>query len=95
VIVDPLLLAVFGIVAVFGGLAWLIATVDGLAFLAPASTGRIRGSADSFCSESCRAEGNCPLTGSLERARDCPLWRFVEADVPTALRGSPFRPAKL
>ncbi|MBI4409308.1 MAG: hypothetical protein HY561_06340 [Gemmatimonadetes bacterium] len=86
------LVAVVGILAVFVVLAWVIAQVDGLGFLAPKSTHGIRGSAESFCVGDCRVNGRCPLTGSAQRAPSCPLWTYVDADVPTVLYGSPFEP---
>jgi hypothetical protein len=83
-----------GILALFGVLAFVIAKVDGLAFLAPKSTRGVIGSAATYCAEGCRrADGRCPLTGTTERALNCPLWKFVEADVPTRVYGSPFAPA--
>jgi len=81
------------IVALFGGLAFVIAKVDGLAFLAPKSSRGVTASAGAYCAEGCKhADGRCPLTGTPERALNCPLWKFVEADVPTSSYGSPFGP---
>lgn len=71
--------------------AFVVSRIDGLALFAPKSTKGIAGSATAFCTGRCRmAEGRCPLTGSSERAQNCPLWRFVDEDVPTSLYGSPF-----
>lgn len=79
------------ILALFGGLAFIIARVEGLAFLAPKSTGGLTNSAAEYCEHGCRlVDGRCPLTGSPERALNCPLWKFIEADVPTSQYGSPF-----
>ena len=79
------------IAALFGVLAFIIARVDGLAFLAPKRTGGLTNSAADYCTHGCRlVDGRCPLTGSPERALNCPLWKFIEADVPTSLYGSPF-----
>ncbi len=84
----PTLLALFGLVVVF---AFVLSRIEGLALFAPKSTKGITGAAAGFCSRGCRTpDGRCPLTGSAERAQDCPLWRFVDADVPTQLYGSPF-----
>ena len=82
--------AVLGIVGVFVILALVFARIDGLSFLAPASTQGIRDSAEVFCARDCRTNGRCPLTDTADRAGDCALWKYVGADVPTALHGSPF-----
>ena len=79
------------IAALFGALSFIIARVDGLTFLAPKRTGGLTNSAVDYCTHGCRlVDGRCPLTGSPERALNCPLWKFIEADVPTSLYGSPF-----
>lgn len=79
------------ITALFGVLAFIVARVDGLAFLAPKRSGGLRNSAADYCTHGCRlVDGRCPLTGSREHALNCPLWKFVEADVPTSQYGSPF-----
>ena len=84
-------LTFLGILAVFALVAFLICRVDGLALFAPRSTKHIAGSARAYCTGRCRlANGHCPLTGSPEQAAHCPLWRFVDADQPTILHGSPF-----
>jgi len=88
------LTALLAILAVFLVLATLMARSEGLAFLAPKSTRGIRTSAASFCSDQCRRDGLCPLTGTSEQAAACPLWGFVRADVPTAVYGSPFEAAQ-
>ena len=83
--------ALFGIIAVCIVFVIIFARVDGVALFAPKSTRKITASARGFCSGRCRtADGRCPLTGSAEPAEDCPLWKFVEADVPTSVYGSPF-----
>lgn len=84
------LTAVIGIVAVFLLLALFIARSDGLAFLAPKSTRGIRASASVFCVDRCRVEGRCPMTETGEQANDCPLWKYVGADMPIVVNGSPF-----
>jgi hypothetical protein len=85
------LLAVVAILALFVGGVALVARVDGLAFLAPKSSAVLRGPVGEFCRGSCRtAQGVCPLSGSASPALNCPLWKFVETDVPTVLHGSPF-----
>lgn len=88
------LFAVLGITALFVVLALVIARVDGLALLAPRSTQALRASAHGFCADRCRADGLCPLTGGAERGVDCPLWKYVAANVPTTLYGSPFEPGR-
>ena len=83
------------IAALFGVLAFIIARVEGLAFLAPKRTGGLTNSAHDYCTHGCRlVDGRCPLTGSREQALNCPLWKFIEADVPTNQYGSPFAPAQ-
>ena len=84
------LAAVLGVIAVFLIVAWLISRVDGLAFMAPSSTRGMRASASTFCVDECRVDGRCPITGKTERDESCPLWRYIAADVPTAMHGSPF-----
>jgi hypothetical protein len=84
------LAAVLAIVAIFLLLAMMFARFDGLAFLAPSSTRGIRLSATRFCTDQCRRQGICPMTGTVDRAVNCPLFRYVRADVPTAVHGSPF-----
>ncbi len=82
------------ILALFGVLAFVVAKVDGLTFLAPKSTGGITSSAAAYCTEQCRlADGRCPMTGTEQAALNCPLWKFIEADVPTTLYGNPFAQA--
>ncbi len=84
-------LAILGLVLVFG---FILLHVEGLALFAPQRTRGIAPSAEAFCSNGCRlVDGRCPLTGSHEQALNCPLWKFVEADLPTVLYGSPFTPA--
>lgn len=85
------LAALLAITALFTLGVVLIARIEGLAFLAPRSTARLTSPAREFCHGSCRtAEGHCPLTGSATQALSCPLWKFIEADAPTTLYGSPF-----
>ncbi len=75
------------------GIAMLVVAsrIDGLALFAPKSTKRVAGSAHRFCTDQCKTvEGECPLAETLERPEDCPLWKFIEADVPTDVQGSPF-----
>ncbi len=82
------LLAILALFIVF---AFIFIRVDGLALFAPRSTGGITASAAEFCNNGCRlVDGRCPMTGSAERALNCPLWKFIEADVPTSLYGNPF-----
>ena len=85
---------VIAILALFAVLAFLIARFEGLAFMAPGSTRAIRGSAESFCHDRCRENGQCPLTASDQRATACPLFKYVSADVPTVEYGSPFEAAR-
>ncbi len=85
-------LTVLAIMAIFLILAFFVSRLEGLAFLAPKSTKRIKGAAQSFCLDQCRtADGKCPL---VMRTDDCPLWRFVDADLRTDQRVDPFRQAR-
>lgn len=87
-LLGPTLLALLALVVIFG---FAVSRIDGLALFAPSSTKGIAASATTFCTGRCRPpDGRCPLTGSAERAEDCPLWRFVDGDLPTSLYGSPF-----
>ena len=78
---EPLTLTILVIVATFVILA---------AIIAPKSTRGMRMSAKLFCSDCCRVDGKCPLTGSAEAAEACPLWKYIDADFPVVIYGSPF-----
>lgn len=80
-----------GLIALFAAFAFLLMKVEGLALFAPRSTWGITNSAAAYCTGTCRlSDGRCPMTGTADRALNCPLWKFVEADVPTSLYGDPF-----
>ena len=82
------LLALLALFVVF---AVILVKVEKLTLFGPGSTRGIATSAAAFCADQCRlTDGRCPMTGSRERALNCALWKFVEADVPTVLYGSPF-----
>lgn len=81
--------AVASIALLFVFLVTLVAKVDGLTLLGPRSAGALRASAEYFCTERCRQDGRCPLTGADEPAEACPLRKFVDTDLPTAVRGRP------
>lgn len=84
-------ITLLALLALFGVFAFIVLKVEGLALFAPKSTGAIANSAAVYCADQCRlSDGRCPMTGSRERALNCPLWKFVEADVPTMLYGNPF-----
>lgn len=86
--------SLLGVVLLGLAFGFVVARVEGLALFAPKSTKGIAASADGFCRGHCRLpDGRCPLTGSVDRAADCPLWRYVRLDVPTAVYGSPFAQA--
>lgn len=84
--------ALLGIATVFILVTLLVAKVEGLAFLGPGASRAVGASARSFCTEKCRQGGRCPLTGTEARAENCPLWKYVAADVPLVRYGSPFEP---
>ncbi len=84
------LAAALVIVGIFLLLMWFLAETDHLAFLGPRSTRGIGASASYFCTDDCRVEGRCPMTGGTTRNRECPLWKYVDADVPIEPHGSPF-----
>ena len=68
-----------------------IALSEGLTFLGPKATMGLNGSAMHFCRTGCRTgSGDCPLTQSGVEAAECPLWKFINADLPTVRYGSPF-----
>lgn len=84
--------AAMAILSIIVVMSLLIKAVDGIKFFAPGTTDRLAGSAQTFCLDTCKLPGGqCPLEGRVAVA-DCPLWRFVEARMPTDLRASPFRP---
>lgn len=86
-----MLYSVLAIVAAFAILAWIISRVEGLTLFAPKSSAGVSRSAGEFCHGRCRTpDGRCPLTGTAEAAADCPLWRYVSADLSTTMVGSPF-----
>ena len=88
---DQLGVTLLALLALFGVVAFAVCRIEGLAPFAPKSTKRIAASAGAYCAGRCRTtDGHCPLTGSTEQAAQCPLWRFVDADLPTTLYGSPF-----
>jgi hypothetical protein len=79
------------ILAGFALLAFLISRVEGLALFAPRSSIHMAATVGAFCTDRCRLpNGECPLSGSVEPAANCPLWQFVADDRPTRLHGSPF-----
>ncbi|MFQ5704203.1 MAG: hypothetical protein ACE5HT_09290 [Gemmatimonadales bacterium] len=85
------LATMLAVIAVFVLLSLVIAQIDGLAFLAPKSSKRIAASAGTFCVNQCqRADGQCPLVEVGRNRAECPLWQFVEADLPTVMYGDPF-----
>ncbi len=85
-------LAVLAILAIFVIIAYFASRVEGLTFLAPKSTKRIKGAAQQFCLDDCQtADGQCPL---VTRTDDCPLWRFVDTNLRTDQRVDPFRQAR-
>lgn len=84
------LAALLGIIGAFVVLAFIIARVEHRSFLAPSRSAGVTASAGHFCTERCREDGKCPVTKSTEQWSECPLWKYVAADVPTELHGSPF-----
>lgn len=86
-------IAVALISVLFIGGVTFVALSEGLTFLAPKASRGLNGSAMHFCRTGCRtSSGDCPLTESGVQAAECPLWRFINADVPTVRYGSPFPP---
>jgi hypothetical protein len=84
----PTLIAILALALVLG---FILLRVEGLTLFGPKSTAGVTASAHAFCTDKCRlADGRCPMTGSEARALNCPLWKYVEADVPTIEYGSPF-----
>ena len=82
-------LAVLAILAIFLTLSSFVSRLEGLTFLAPKTTKRIVGAAQTFCLDQCRTtDGRCPLETD---PKTCPMWRFVRADLPTDQRIDPFR----
>jgi hypothetical protein len=50
----------------------------------PKHTAGLEGAAEAFCLLFCRRpDDTCPLGCPAE---ECPLWRFVDADLPTTLQ---------
>ncbi len=85
------LAAVLAISALFIIGVAFIARTEGLAFLAPKSTAGLNRAAAHFCHDDCRTpDGRCPLSIDAGETLNCPLWKFIDADMPTAAYGSPF-----
>ncbi|HYK82162.1 MAG TPA: hypothetical protein VEU55_03385 [Gemmatimonadales bacterium] len=79
------------LIALFGVFAFVALKLEGLALFAPATTGGITNAAAAYCAAECRlTDDRCPMSGSHERALNCPLWKFIEADLPTTRYGNPF-----
>lgn len=91
---SPFAASLVGVLGLTGAFGLLVAKVEKLGFLQPRTTRGISASAQDFCTDRCRtAEGQCPLTHSAVAASDCPLWKYISADVPVAVHGSPFTAA--
>ncbi len=98
-------LTVLAILAIFVILALFVSRIEGLAFLAPKSTTRLKGAAQTFCLDQCQTDdGQCPLDVEPKycpmwgfqcpahvEPKSCPMWQFVNADLRTDLRIDPFR----
>ena len=83
-------LAVLAIIIVAVVIGLFAIKLEGLALFAPKSTKHIRGTAQTFCLDHCRTpDGECPLGFEVE---DCPLWQFVDEDLPSDSRVDPLRP---
>lgn len=53
----------------------------------PKSSGGLAGAADRFCLSYCRQpDDTCPFGWTRDR---CPLWQFVEANLPTRMAPAP------
>lgn len=91
----PLPLPILPLAGLFVGLTYLLLKADGLALFAPRRTRRMAQAARSYCTDRCRtADGRCPLAEVGDRPEACPLWKFVDADLPTIEYGSPFAELK-
>lgn len=89
-------LTVLAILAVFVVAALVVARVDGLALFVPKRTHALSDSAGVFCLEHCQtAGGECPLGATGMVPADCPLWRFIDADLRTKPYGNPFAHLRL
>jgi hypothetical protein len=89
-------LTVLAVLAVFVIAAFVVARVDGLAFLGPRRTHALSDSAGVFCLEHCQtAGGECPLAATGMVPAECPLWRFIDADLRTEPYGNPFAQLRL
>jgi hypothetical protein len=77
----------FGVVVTIA----LVVAAAAVAFWAGARHARrhsrhLAGAAQEFCLRHCRLpDERCPLLRSDMRREDCPLWRFVTANMPTDL----------
>jgi hypothetical protein len=86
-------IAVIAIVAIAVVMTIFVCRVEGLGFFAPANTRSLAGSAQTFCLGDCRlSDGQCHLAMAGMARKDCPLWRYVNADLSTTLRLNPSAP---
>ena len=84
-------LAVLAIIVVAVVIGLIAMKLEGLTLFAPRRTKQLRGTAQTFCLDHCRTpEDECPLGVDME---DCPLWQFVDEDLPNDSRVDPTRPA--
>jgi len=84
---------ILAVIAIAAIVTIVVMRVEELGFLLPKSTRGLGTSAQGFCSGSCRyPDGRCPLSGSSEPSVACPLWKYVDASLPTVAYGSPFSP---
>jgi hypothetical protein len=86
-------LTILAILGIFVVLTAVAMAVEGLTLFAPKRTGAVKGAAQRFCLGSCRmADDSCPLTRVGMAREECPLWRFVSANLETNQRIDPFEP---
>jgi len=43
------------------------------------SAPELRAAAESYCVDTCRAEGRCPIERALPKKADCPLFKYTQA----------------
>jgi len=85
------LLTILAILALAFTLTLIAMRSQGLAMFAPGKSAHLRGAAQQYCLDHCQhADRSCPLG---DKAQECPLWGFVQADLDTGAAVDPLRVA--
>lgn len=83
--------ALLAIFAVGAGMIALAVWTDKLTLFAPRTTRGLKAPVQRFCLECQNEDGSCPMHIA---APECPVWQFVDKDLPVNMRINPFRPVR-